>query len=225
MEVEHRPPGPGRPALEIHRSPRRRRSAQAYARDGSVVVRLPAGLEAVEEEQLIDRLVRRITGAAAAEAFGGDTALEARAAELADRYLDGVRPAAVSWSARMTRRHGSCTPVDGTIRISREVAGYPAFVRDYVLVHELAHLVVADHSAAFEALVQRYPATDRARGWLEGYPAGRLAAATPDGQDGPSRPAPPPSVSSPSAPPSPPAPSSPSAPSSSEGAGRSPGGS
>ena len=35
-----------------------------------------------------------------------------------------------------------------------------------MLVHELAHLVVADHSAAFHALVDRYPKAERARGFL-----------------------------------------------------------
>ncbi len=184
MNVEHRPPTSGRPALTIHRSPRRRRSAQAHAQGAGVVLRLPSGLADDEEERLIERLVRRITGAAAADAFGGDRALAELAAGLADRYLDGVRPSSVSWSGRMSRRHGSCTPADGSIRISRDVATYPAFVRDYVVVHELAHLVVADHSEAFQALVHRYPHTERARGWLEGYAAGQLAAGTPDADQG-----------------------------------------
>jgi hypothetical protein len=178
---EHRPPSAGRPALEIHRSTRRRRSAQAHARDGVVVVRLPAGLAAAEEERLIERLVRRVTGAERADRLGGDAALERRAHELADRYLDGVRPTSVRWSGRMGRRYGSCTPADGTIRISRDVARLPGFVRDYVLLHELAHLVVDDHSAAFHALLARYPARDRARGYLEGYAAGQLAAGMPEG--------------------------------------------
>jgi predicted metal-dependent hydrolase len=42
-------------------------------------------------------------------------------------------------------------------------------------VHELAHLVVADHSPAFRELVARYPESERARGWLEGFTAGQLA--------------------------------------------------
>jgi hypothetical protein len=178
--LEHRPAEAGRPPLEIHRSARRRRTAQAHARDGVVVVRLPAGIAAAEEERLITRLVRRVTGAERAARLGGDTALERRARELADRYLDGVRPTAVRWSGRMGRRYGSCSPEDGTIRISRDVARLPAFVRDYVLLHELAHLVVADHSPAFHALLARFPDRDRARGYLEGFAAGRLTAGTPD---------------------------------------------
>lgn len=144
-----------------------------------MVVRLPAGLASDDEERLISHLLRRVTGGQRAQELGGDAALERRAHQLADRYLDGVRPTSVRWSGRMARRFGSCSTADGSIRISQDVAGMPRYVRDYVLVHELAHLLVADHSAAFRALLSRYPDAERARGYLEGYSAGRLAAATP----------------------------------------------
>jgi predicted metal-dependent hydrolase len=175
--VEHRPAAAGVPPLEIHRSPRRRRSAAASARDGVVVVRLPAGLSDGEEERLVTDLVAKVTGASRAAARGGDAALQRRADQLADRYLDGVRASSVRWSARMRRRHGSCTPAEGSVRISRALATAPAYVLDHVLVHELAHLQVADHGPRFHALVDRHPHAARATGWLEGYSAGRLAVA------------------------------------------------
>ena len=179
MAVERRPAAAGRPPLEIHRSARRRRSASASAREGVVVVRLPAGLPLDEEERIVDGLVRKVTGRIRAEALGGDEELQRRAHRLADRYLDGVRPTSVRWSARMQRQLGSCTPSTGEIRISREIASYPSWVLDYIIVHELVHLLVPEHSARFHDLVARYPRADRARGWLEGHKAGMLAAATP----------------------------------------------
>jgi len=44
----------------------------------------------------------------------------------------------------------------------------PEYVVDYVLVHELAHLLEHGHGPAFWALVDRYPRTERARGFLDG---------------------------------------------------------
>ena len=66
----------------------------------------------------------------------------------------------------MQSRWGSCTPADGSVRISVRLAPFPLWVLDYVLVHELAHLAVADHSPRFWALVDRYPLSERARGYL-----------------------------------------------------------
>jgi predicted metal-dependent hydrolase len=174
--MERRPASGRWPALEIHRSPRRRRSAQAHPQDDTVVVRLPAGLDGAEEERIIQGLVRKVTGRVQAQSLGGDAALRARADDLADRYLDGVRPTSVRWSARRRRRYGSCTPSTGEIRISNQLATAPRWVLDAVLVHELAHLLVADHSPAFHLLLRRYPEAERARGWLEGFTAGQLVA-------------------------------------------------
>lgn len=157
------------PPYEVIRSPRRRRSAQARAReDGTIVVRVPAGLPAAEEDRLVRKLVDKVAGLDRARAAGGDEELFARAIELADRYLDGVRPTSVTWSSRMTTRWGSCSIHSGAIRISDRLAGAPSWVLDGVLVHELAHLVHADHSPAFHALADRHPQHQRVRGFLEG---------------------------------------------------------
>ena len=179
MSFEHRPAAAGRPELRIHRSPRRRRSASAAPEGTGIVIRLPAGLDGAEEERLIDDLVGKVTRRRSRQRGGGDAALAARARELADRHLDGVAFASVRWSARMSRRYGSCTPATGEIRISDRLASAPGYVVDAVLVHELAHLVERDHDAAFHALVARFPQAERARGWLEGFAAGQLAAGTP----------------------------------------------
>lgn len=166
--VEHVPARDGLPPLELVRSTRRRSSATAFVRDGRIVVQLPAGLDARAEASLVARLVDRVSGREQVDRVGGDDQLAERAARLADTYLDGVRPTSVAWSGRMTRRWGSCTPTDGTIRISRTLAAFPEWVLDYVLVHELAHLQAPGHGREFHALVDRYPRAERARGFLEG---------------------------------------------------------
>jgi predicted metal-dependent hydrolase len=77
-----------------------------------------------------------------------------------------ARPAQISWSDNQEWRWGSCTPASRSIRISSRLAKEPGWVLDYVIVHELAHLDVPRHDAAFWALVSRYPLAERARGFL-----------------------------------------------------------
>jgi hypothetical protein len=180
--VEQVAPTEGRPHVELVRSTARRRSATAFVRDGRVVVQVPAGMDPVEEARLVEQLVDRVSGRLRATEVGGDDHLAVRARGLAERFLDGVMPASVTWSARMRRRWGSCTPADGTIRVSQVLAAFPAYVLDYVLVHELAHLQEPGHGPAFRALVDRYPDAARARGFLEGV---QFADARFDGWPGP----------------------------------------
>lgn len=179
--VERRAATPTSPPLELVRSRRRRRTATAFGRDGTIVVQLPAGLPRGEEDRLVEDLVARVTGRRRAAAVGGDDALQRRARELADRYLDGVRATTVAWSARMRRRYASCDASTGEIRVSRRAARYPRYVLDHLLVHELAHLIEASHGPAFRALEDRHPQAERARGFLEGVEF--AATQTPDELD------------------------------------------
>ena len=101
-----------------------------------------------------------------------DAGLVRRAAELNARYLDGrAEPLTVRWVANQNSRWGSCTPSDRSIRLSTRLQGMPAWVIDYVLVHELAHLIESGHTPAFWAWVDRYPKAERAKGFLEGVAA------------------------------------------------------
>lgn len=66
----------------------------------------------------------------------------------------------------MRTRWGSCTPTDASIRISDRLREVPGHVLDYVLLHELAHLLVPRHGPDFWTLVRGYPHTDPARDYL-----------------------------------------------------------
>ncbi len=149
------------PEVRVIRSPRRRKTAQARMVDEFLEVRIPGHVSAHEEQELVAHFQDRFRRSRAEEALD----LEQRATELADRY--GLpRPTSIRWVANQNQRWGSCTPVDGTVRLSNRMVGFPPWVVDYVIVHELAHLVVTDHSRAFWQLVNRYPRTERARGYL-----------------------------------------------------------
>jgi hypothetical protein len=101
-----------------------------------------------------------------------DDDLVTRARELSGRYLKGrAEPLSVRWVGNQNTRWGSCTPMDGTIRLSSRLRGMPTYVVDYVLLHELAHLLVPGHGPRFWTLLAAYPRTERARGYLEGVAA------------------------------------------------------
>lgn len=173
-----------KPAVRVIRSPRRRKTVTAYRDGDTVVVLLPGRMSRREEAHWVATMLQRLEQRERRRQPGGDEELERRARLLADRYLDGaVEPRSVRWVGNMRSRYGSCTPEDATIRLSDRISQYPAWVRDYVLVHELAHLAVPDHSAAFWRLVGRYPLAERARGFLiakgmedEGQPEGQPQA-------------------------------------------------
>jgi predicted metal-dependent hydrolase len=156
------------PRVEIVRSRKRRRTVSAYRDGDRTVVLVPAGLSQAEEQRWVDDMLGRLARREARTRVG-DAELATRAAVLSERYYGGrARPSSVRWVTNQNSRWGSCTPVDGTIRLSHRLRTMPSWVVDYVLVHELAHLLVAGHGPKFWALVELYPRTERARGFLEG---------------------------------------------------------
>ncbi|GAA2670527.1 M48 family metallopeptidase [Actinosynnema pretiosum subsp. pretiosum] len=146
----------------------------AYREGDTVVVLLPARMSKTEEKhwvaEMLSRLQRSETKRRSPTRVS-DAALASRCAELAGRYLDGLEPTSVRWVPPMRTRWASCTPSEGTIRISERLRDVPPWVLDYVLVHELAHLHVPGHGKDFWELVHRYPRSERAMGYLEGLSA------------------------------------------------------
>jgi predicted metal-dependent hydrolase len=163
-----------KPVVEVRRSQRRRRTVSAYREGERVVVLIPAQFSRAEEREWVDRMLERLD-AREQRVRRTDTALHDRAQRLMSRYLaeypSVAHPSSVRWVTNQNGRWGSCTPADRTIRISHRVREMPDWVIDYVLLHELAHLVVPSHNADFWALLARYPKTERARGYLEGVSA------------------------------------------------------
>ncbi|HET6165216.1 MAG TPA: M48 family metallopeptidase [Marmoricola sp.] len=160
-----------RPEVEVRRSHRRTRTVSAYRKDGKVIVMIPARFTRAEEAEWVDTMLGKL---ARTEQRGRrtDEQLMKRARELSRDHLDDrVRPASVRWVSNMASRWGSCTTGDGTIRLSDRLQSMPVWVIDYVLLHELAHLLEPGHNARFWQLVDRFPKSERAKGYLEGIAA------------------------------------------------------
>jgi predicted metal-dependent hydrolase len=67
----------------------------------------------------------------------------------------GVRAAGVT-IRKMKTRWGSCSIRARTIRLNLELAKKPPECLEYVLVHELAHLLVPSHDARFVAVMDQF---------------------------------------------------------------------
>lgn len=166
------------PRVEVRRSTRRRRTVTAFRERDTIVVLIPQRMSRADERVFVEDMVRRVL-AREARAVGtrSDEELLARGQQLATAYLADAHgrvpvPSSVRWVTNQQQRWGSCTPSTGAIRLSDRLRQLPAWVSDYVLVHELAHLVEPTHSATFWQLVGRYPDAEKAKGYLEGYLAG-----------------------------------------------------
>ncbi len=162
--------------VEVRRSARRRRTVAAFWENGTAVVAIPAHFSGAQEREWVNRMLEKLRlqgtrgpNAAGKRRPGSDAELAARAAELSRAYLGGrAAPASVRWVTNQNSRWGSATPSQGTIRLSHKLQPMPQWVIDYVLLHELAHLLVAAHNAAFWRLLAGYPETERAKAFLEG---------------------------------------------------------
>jgi predicted metal-dependent hydrolase len=157
-----------RPEVEVRRSARRKRTVSAYRKDGKVIVMIPARFTRAEEAEWVEAMLKRLDGTTA-RGRRTDEQLMRRAKALSAEYLAGKAvPTSVRWVGNMTQRWGSCTTGDGTIRLSDRLQQMPPWVIDYVLLHELAHLLEPSHNKRFWHWVDRFPKAERAKGYLEG---------------------------------------------------------
>lgn len=165
--------------VEVRRSRKRLRTVTAYREGDRTIVAIPARFTRAQEREWVARMLARLANQERRRR-PSDAELMQRAVELSTRYLSGrAEPASVVWATNQGRRWGSCTPSDRTIRISDRLRGMPSWVLDYVLLHELAHLLHAGHGPEFWAELDAYPRTGRARGFLEGYSYGEEHAEEP----------------------------------------------
>jgi predicted metal-dependent hydrolase len=122
----------------------------------------------VVDPQLVVRAVRR----AAAETFDARAAVHCAAL---------ARPAPPITLNDARTRWGSCTPASpgrpASIRLSWRLALAPLEVADYVIAHECAHLIEANHGPRFWALVRGLVGDARGhRAWLRRHGAALHAA-------------------------------------------------
>lgn len=158
----------------VRRTARRKTGLAAFWEDGQAVIAVPARLSIEDETYWVPRMVSRLEQGAqklpgARRGPAGDEALMQRSLALSARYLGGrAVPESVRWVNNQSSRWGSATPARKSIRISHHVQGMPDWVIDYVLLHELAHLIHPNHSPDFWQELASYPRLEAARAFLDG---------------------------------------------------------
>lgn len=119
-----------------------RRATVALA-EGRILLRVPTGAGREKRQAVLDHWYRQQLA----------LALPPVLALWQERM--GVRVERI-FVRRMRTRWGSCTPRTGTIRFNAELAKRPAAALEYIVVHELVHLLEPSHNARFVALMDRF---------------------------------------------------------------------
>lgn len=169
-------PGMNEGEIIVIRSTRRKRNIAAYRQGGQIVVSIPARLSKADERMVVPEMVAKIRAQEATRVIT-ESALARRVTELLEEWAPEIseRPFSVRWREGMNERWGSCTNMDGTIRISARLQRFPEYVLDYVLFHEAIHLRYGDHGSQFHAMISRFPKGELAQAYLDGYEAAENA--------------------------------------------------
>ena len=137
-----------------------------------VRVRAPRRVPQRELDRLVAEIVEEVKRKRAGVRARADADLEALARKINRTcFASEIEWHSIRWVGNMRKRLGSCTtggPTDGDIRISDRIKGWPPWVIEYVVAHELAHRKYPNHSKEFWAYVNRYPRAERARGFVMG---------------------------------------------------------
>lgn len=159
-------------AVLVRRTARRKTGLAAFWEGPQAVIAVPARLSLEDEQYWVPHMVAKLE----AGLKGGkrrvqpsDDALMRRSLFLSGKYLGSrAAPESVRWVSNQNGRWGSATPARKSIRISHHVQGMPEWVVDYVLLHELTHLIHANHSPAFWAEMAGFAELDKAKAFLDG---------------------------------------------------------
>ena len=111
--------------------------------DGTISVRVPTGSPEPVRRRALDAWLRR--------------QVAGEAEHLIAHWSSpiGVRVTACT-VRRMTSRWGSASPERKRITLNLELAAHPAEYLEYVVVHEMVHLIEAGHGRAFQRLMNRH---------------------------------------------------------------------
>ncbi len=153
--------------ITVVRSRRRFRTVSARIVNDELIVHAPAALSQERLDRIVADLKVKLERRRIKTELDRRQDLFAIARELNARYFDNrVQLRSIEYVTNQETKFGCCHFPDARIRISHKVGLMPAWVRDYVIVHEMAHVLEPNHGPSFWGLVSRYKLAERARGYL-----------------------------------------------------------
>ena len=155
------------PNMEVRRTARRKKTVAAVREGQLTVLYAPFRMPNYEIEEMAEELQARLNRIDP-RAFYSDTELLARAQHLSANYLfSAAQPKSVAWSEKLVSAWGICNPLHQTINLTTRLKGLPQYVIDYVLLHELVHLICTDHGRDFDNFMKLFEKKERAEGYLD----------------------------------------------------------
>ncbi len=154
-------------SVKVLYSSRRKRTVSAKLNGDVLLVMAPAAINKHRLEKIVDEFKDRFERKRVKDDLRKDRSLQEVAFRINKKYFGNtLKSFSIEYSTRQNRRYGSCQPHAREIKISARLKEMPEWVRDYVVVHEMAHLVEPNHGRAFHEIVNRYKLAERARGYL-----------------------------------------------------------
>jgi len=153
--------------IKIVRSKKRFRTVSARLTEDVLLVQAPEYLQEERLERIVDQFKTKFERKRLKTELDKSNDLLERANKINARYFaNKLKVDSIEYVWNQKSKFGCCNWRAARIRISDKISLMPGWVRDYVILHEMAHLVHPNHGKDFWKIVSGYRLTERARGYL-----------------------------------------------------------
>ncbi|MDD5408681.1 MAG: M48 family metallopeptidase [Candidatus Omnitrophica bacterium] len=153
--------------VKITRSKKRLRTVSARLVQDSLLVSAPLMLSQERLDKIVAGFKLKFARKRLKEELGKERNLSDLSGRLNKMYFDNkLRIESIEYVTTQNSKFGCCNYSSGRIRISHKIGLMPEWVRRYVVIHEMAHLIEPNHGREFWKIVYRYRLAERARGYL-----------------------------------------------------------
>ena len=150
--------------IVIQRSKKRKKTLQATFKSNTVKILVPVTTPDFEIDIFLDKFLQKLERNKII--VNNNQELISRANKLKKKFIPEAPDFTIVFQERLKRTWGKCFTNRRKIVINPVLAKYPKWVLDFVIIHELAHLLVPNHGKEFRSLVNRFKLKERAVGFL-----------------------------------------------------------